>query len=189
MTRSTNTPHSEGSDLFQRLSDDQDGAVDATDAPTANQIKSARNAYAEASQTTSFRKPLASTGMGEAPSPAPKEEPVERSVRPDDVVSNAGDKARSHAKASQKAGARDCATKALAPQGDEAQSRLMTVGEVAGMLRVSRSTVWRLARKDPSFPAPIRIGGSTRWDSREIDDYIYGIKERRPARGQIDTPA
>jgi|GEM_PF-2656344 len=57
---------------------------------------------------------------------------------------------------------------------------LMTVEDVATYLRMSVSKVWRLRRKDPDFPQPIKIGGSSRWDPVEIDSFIEAYKAQRP---------
>jgi predicted DNA-binding transcriptional regulator AlpA len=62
-------------------------------------------------------------------------------------------------------------------------SRCMTVLDVAAYLKVSVSTVWRLLNKDPRFPKPRRIGGSTRWDRQDIDHYLDGLKSSRNAVG------
>ena len=56
----------------------------------------------------------------------------------------------------------------------------MTVEDVATYLRMSVSKVWRLRRKDPDFPQPIKIGGSSRWDPVEIDSFIEAYKAQRP---------
>jgi predicted DNA-binding transcriptional regulator AlpA len=58
--------------------------------------------------------------------------------------------------------------------------RLMTDQGVATYLGCSVRTVWRLLEKDPDFPQPIKIGGSTRWDPVEIDCYVDVCKARRP---------
>ncbi|MCY0151668.1 helix-turn-helix transcriptional regulator [Hoeflea alexandrii] len=56
---------------------------------------------------------------------------------------------------------------------------LMTVEDVATYLRMSVSKVWRSRRKDPDFPQPIRLGGSTRWERLEVDHYLEVYKARR----------
>jgi len=58
--------------------------------------------------------------------------------------------------------------------------RLMTDQRVATYLGFSVRKVWRLRHKDPDFPQPIKIGGSSRWDPVEIDCYIDVCKARRP---------
>ncbi len=57
--------------------------------------------------------------------------------------------------------------------------RMLRVEEVAAYLGMSVSKVWRLPSKDPDFPLPIRIGGSTRWDWSEIDRFVEFHKSRR----------
>jgi excisionase family DNA binding protein len=48
---------------------------------------------------------------------------------------------------------------------------LMTVGEVASETRLGTRTVWRLVSKG-AFPAPIALGGATRWRRQEIEDFL-----------------
>jgi excisionase family DNA binding protein len=68
--------------------------------------------------------------------------------------------------------------------------RLLTVDEVAARLNVSRFTVWRL-RDQGSFPRPIKIGGSSRWQRSDVEEFIAasrcppgdtGIVKRKPGR-------
>nr|WP_272212711.1 helix-turn-helix domain-containing protein [Marinicella sp. W31]MDC2878621.1 helix-turn-helix domain-containing protein [Marinicella sp. W31] len=56
--------------------------------------------------------------------------------------------------------------------------RLMRVAEVAAYLGVSISKIWRLLRSNPSFPRPIRMNGTTRWDRLDIDRFIEDSKVR-----------
>lgn len=49
--------------------------------------------------------------------------------------------------------------------------KLADVREVADVLRCSRSTVWRRVAGG-TLPKPIRIGGRTLWDLREIEALI-----------------
>ncbi|MDF1671845.1 MAG: helix-turn-helix domain-containing protein [Roseovarius sp.] len=55
---------------------------------------------------------------------------------------------------------------------------MMTVKDVAAYLKVSVSKIWRLSKRDPSFPSAIRFGGSTRWERQAIDCYIDGLRDR-----------
>jgi excisionase family DNA binding protein len=48
---------------------------------------------------------------------------------------------------------------------------LLRVGEVATILDVGVSTIWRQVRNG-QLPAPIQIGGSTRWRRAEIEAII-----------------
>ena len=42
--------------------------------------------------------------------------------------------------------------------------------EIGKRFSVSRQTVWRWAKVDPSFPSPFRLSaGCTRWKLEEID--------------------
>ena len=54
-----------------------------------------------------------------------------------------------------------------------APSALLDVRDVVRSLRVSRSTVYELVRRDPDFPRPIKIGSSTRWLQQDIDAYVH----------------
>jgi excisionase family DNA binding protein len=50
----------------------------------------------------------------------------------------------------------------------QTDKQLLRVSEVAKILELGISSVWRLARKG-QIPAPIRIGGSTRWRRADIE--------------------
>jgi predicted DNA-binding transcriptional regulator AlpA len=49
--------------------------------------------------------------------------------------------------------------------------RLITVRQVAAKIGKSVSSVWNDVNAG-HLPRPVKIGGSTRWDEREIDDVI-----------------
>lgn len=46
---------------------------------------------------------------------------------------------------------------------------------VANILACSRASVWRMA-KSKEIPAPIRIGGLTRWRLSEIQEVIHAAR-------------
>jgi predicted DNA-binding transcriptional regulator AlpA len=48
------------------------------------------------------------------------------------------------------------------------QPQLLTVKEVAALSGLGVSTVWLQAKKG-NFPAPIKIGGSTRWRRTDVE--------------------
>lgn len=48
---------------------------------------------------------------------------------------------------------------------------MMTASDVASVMRVSVRTVWRMRAKG-SLPRPRRIGRCTRWNSRDIANYL-----------------
>lgn len=48
---------------------------------------------------------------------------------------------------------------------------LMTVEDIAKLLRVSVRTVWRL-RRNGSLPRPVKIGGGVRWRMRDVKAWI-----------------
>ncbi len=57
-------------------------------------------------------------------------------------------------------------------------NRLLRVGEVAALLGVSKSYVYKLAQTTPDFPLPIVLGSehskrsSSRWVLSEIEDWV-----------------
>lgn len=51
----------------------------------------------------------------------------------------------------------------------DAKHGLITDSQLAEHINVSRSFIWALVRKDPSFPRPIKISrGTTRWRWSDI---------------------
>lgn len=62
---------------------------------------------------------------------------------------------------------------------DGAEPVLLTAGQVAAMIQVSRRTLWRMLSAN-RLPAPIRIGGVVRWRIGEINRWIaQGCPESR----------
>jgi len=57
-------------------------------------------------------------------------------------------------------------------------NKLMRVSEVADLLGVSKSYVYKLAQTDPTFPLPIVLGSehskrsSSRWVLSEIEEWV-----------------
>jgi len=51
--------------------------------------------------------------------------------------------------------------------------QMMTVRQVAAILGIGVSTVWRAASKG-DIPKPIKIGGSTRWRRADIEALVKG---------------
>ena len=51
------------------------------------------------------------------------------------------------------------------------EKRWITASEVAEIIQVSKSQVYRLIRK-AGFPRPAKIGGLSRWDREEIDRWM-----------------
>lgn len=49
--------------------------------------------------------------------------------------------------------------------------QLLTVDDLAALLKVSNRTVWRM-RSAGQLPNPIRIGGGVRWRQPEIEAWI-----------------
>ena len=58
-----------------------------------------------------------------------------------------------------------------------ADAVLLTDREVAELLRIGRSSVWR-AVAEGSLPAPVQLSGvkGKRWRLREIRAYVEGLK-------------
>lgn len=53
------------------------------------------------------------------------------------------------------------------------QSKYMKVGDVAKLIGVNRSTLWRWEHyNDNDFPKPIRIGKSKRYLTEQINNYL-----------------
>ena len=53
--------------------------------------------------------------------------------------------------------------------------------ELAARFSVSRQTIWRLVKSDPTFPKPIRLtAGCTRWLLSEIE--AWEESKRTPAK-------
>jgi len=46
---------------------------------------------------------------------------------------------------------------------DDDDRFLITTAEAGRLLSLSERTVWDLVHREPGFPKPVRIGGSTRW--------------------------
>jgi excisionase family DNA binding protein len=48
---------------------------------------------------------------------------------------------------------------------------LLSIKDVASILSISTTTVWRHA-KAGVIPAPIKIGGSTRWRKADVEELL-----------------
>jgi excisionase family DNA binding protein len=57
-------------------------------------------------------------------------------------------------------------------------NNLLTVKEVAGILKLSVRKVWRLAAEG-KLPAPVKIGRSSRWLASEVDAYLNTVISER----------
>ncbi|QJD59506.1 helix-turn-helix domain-containing protein [Pseudomonas sp. gcc21] len=49
---------------------------------------------------------------------------------------------------------------------------LKTTDEICAILRVSRQTLWRLTKENPSLPGRVRIGRLTRWSEKELIGWL-----------------
>lgn len=61
-------------------------------------------------------------------------------------------------------------------------NRYFRVTELALMLSVNRSTIWRWVKEDPDFPNPIKLGPKvTVWDGCRVQDWLQsrgGVKAK-----------
>lgn len=55
------------------------------------------------------------------------------------------------------------------------EKQLLRVAEVAEMLDLGASTVWRQVRKG-NLPAPIKIGDATRWRRSDIEALLHRVQ-------------
>lgn len=55
--------------------------------------------------------------------------------------------------------------------GDSETPQLLTVHDVAMILRLSARSVWRMCRSG-RLPQPIRLGRATRWKRGDLEDWI-----------------
>ena len=54
----------------------------------------------------------------------------------------------------------------------------LSARQVAQLLGVSTSTIWRWRRDDPDFPKPKKLGGHTvRWQRSDIEAYFQDVSE------------
>lgn len=61
-----------------------------------------------------------------------------------------------------------------------AMSRALRLPDVTRLLSVSRATVWRKVKSDPSFPKPFHLSDRvTCWDEAEIRNWISRQMARR----------
>lgn len=68
---------------------------------------------------------------------------------------------------------------------DIMQSRVIRLCDVAKLIGVSRPTVWRWVKSDPSFPQPFRLSGSvTAWDEIEI---LMWLQAKKAQGGRSDV--
>ncbi|WP_323771239.1 helix-turn-helix transcriptional regulator [Antarctobacter sp.] len=51
------------------------------------------------------------------------------------------------------------------------KTELLSIKQIADHLELGVSTIWRLV-KMKKFPAPIKVGGSTRWKVQDIEDWL-----------------
>lgn len=62
------------------------------------------------------------------------------------------------------------------PNEHDTSQGLLTPGQVADMLRVTKRTLWRMAKQD-GFPQPVRLTRKTvRWRAVEVKQYLEALQ-------------
>lgn len=172
MSRSANRNAGASADLFALQGVPGSYGSDESSSPDKRDPEQFLNAYAEASQALSPRLRPNSITATESSCSSSVGEQCEKEARNSD---------RQTLKAERPAANLDGGTNrpGIASQvagsiytPERPLSRLMTVADVANYLRVSISAVWRLIKKDPAFPRPFSVGGSTRWHRQQLDRYV-----------------
>ncbi len=67
-----------------------------------------------------------------------------------------------------------------APTKPLLEKQLLGVREVATYLGLSTASVWRHVKRK-NLPAPIRIGGSTRWNRSDLESFLEAKTQRDAA--------
>lgn len=58
-------------------------------------------------------------------------------------------------------------------------SRAIRLAEMCALTGVSRATIWRLSKSDPSFPKPFKLSAAiTCWDEAELMGWIAAKKNQ-----------
>lgn len=173
MNKSDQHDQGKGADLFaDRVSVGPDASANC------NVPDSFLNPYAQASQArTSGKRPL-SIDRGDLPSS--KQVATTGASDKGNRIEALGDNPAETLIAHLEAGEASAGTASVRDDHTKAAAipRMMSAAEVADYLRVSVSKVWRLQKRESAFPAPVRIGGSTRWDRLAIDRYLDGLQTR-----------
>jgi predicted DNA-binding transcriptional regulator AlpA len=68
----------------------------------------------------------------------------------------------------------------LSPRRNGHEDELLRDTDVAAMIGISRATLWRWMGAG-QIPAPIRIGGVTRWWRSEVENHLSDITAARDA--------
>lgn len=58
--------------------------------------------------------------------------------------------------------------------------KLIALPAVIDRVALKRTTIYGLIKKR-KFPAPVKVGGASRWVEGEIDDFVTGLAAARPA--------
>lgn len=58
-------------------------------------------------------------------------------------------------------------------------NELLTVTEVASLLKISKRTVWRLVSAN-DLPPPVRFGGNVRWQKKVIINWMENGCPKKP---------
>lgn len=69
------------------------------------------------------------------------------------------------------------------PQIPVTPSRFLSIEEVAARYSVGHSTIWRWAKTDNRFPAPIKLSpGTSRWSEMKLLEFEAGAAITTPAK-------
>jgi predicted DNA-binding transcriptional regulator AlpA len=141
-------------------------------APASNPGASkAAKTYAEASQARVREGKRPALGIGSNARHGAGASPADVGVRPQAEATRAGLGVNVSA-GSAYTPAKFCQRQRATKEKPGNEPRLIDAAELAFYLGRSESTIWRLIRKEPGFPQPIRIGGSTHWDRHAVDAYL-----------------
>jgi predicted DNA-binding transcriptional regulator AlpA len=69
----------------------------------------------------------------------------------------------------------------VAADNDDVGDRLLTLAEVEAILSLKKSKIYSMIAAG-EFPAALKIGGATRWSSREVVRWIEALKASPRAR-------
>jgi excisionase family DNA binding protein len=61
--------------------------------------------------------------------------------------------------------------------------RLMTIEQVAGLMKVHQTTVWRMV-KQGTFPPPVKLGSIRRWRATEYNRWLDELGRAKESRGR-----
>jgi len=63
-------------------------------------------------------------------------------------------------------------------------AQLLDVAGVAQRLSLNASSIYRLLKKDPRFPRPVKLLSDPRWSEDDLAAYISTLRAERDANGR-----